>query len=58
MIWVGPTRALSEPRIKALRLDCACQGPPTFAVQKNCIGLNPAYQSAEARLCATRLQKS
>ena len=26
MIWVGPTRALSEPRIKALRLDFVCQG--------------------------------
>ena len=30
----------------------------TFAVQKNCTGLNPAYQSAEARFCSIRLQKS
>ena len=29
----------------------------TFAVQKNCTGPNPAYQSAEARFCSTRLQK-
>ena len=71
MIWVEPSRALSEPHVAMCGLEIRLPIPlkraearlclsrfPTFAVQKNCTGLNPAYQSAEARFCSTRLQKS
>jgi len=71
MIWVEPSRALSEPHVAMCGLEIRLPIPLkraearlclsrfiTFAVQKNCTGLNPAYQSAEARFCSTRLQKS
>ena len=71
MIWVEPSKALSEPHVAMCGLEIRLPIPlkraearfclsrfPTFAVQKNCTGLNPAYQSAEARFCSTRLQKS
>ena len=71
MIWVEPSKALSEPHVAMCGLEIRLPIPlkraearfclsrfPTFAVQKNCTGLNPAYQSAEARFCSIRLQKS
>ena len=55
MIWVGPTRALSEPHVAMCGLEIRLPIPlkraearfrlsrfPTGAVQKNCTGLNPA----------------
>ena len=71
MIWVEPSRALSEPHVAMCGLEIRLPIPlkraearfclsrfPTFAVQKNCTGLNPAYQSAGLDFVQYRLQKS
>ena len=62
IIWTPRSRCGLEIRLpiplKRAEARFCLSRFPTFAVQKNCTGLNPAYQSAEARFCSIRLQKS